>query len=128
MVKMRKVKETNGDTNGGKKKRIPNANVFTPLNAKQAQEASVRARNLRKQMRAQILQAAVDEGIDKLFRKALKSADLDQMALIEKALKLTGLDFGSSDEAVNKLQVDAKTDNKTELSGQIEFVIPKDQA
>jgi hypothetical protein len=46
------------------------------------------------------------------------------MALIEKALKLTGLDFGSSEEAVNKLQIDAKTDNKTELSGQIEFVIP----
>lgn len=121
---MCKEKETNSDANGGKKKRIPNANVFTPLNAKQAQEASVRARNLRKQMRAQILQAAVDEGIDKLFRKALKSSDLDQMALIEKALKLTGLDFGSSEEAVNKLQVDAKTDNKTELSGQIEFVIP----
>lgn len=121
---MCKEKDTSGDENGGKKKRIPNANVFTPLNAKQAQEASVRARNLRKQMRAQILQAAVDEGIDKLFRKALKSADLDQMALIEKALKLTGLDFGSSEEAVSKLQVDATTDNKTELSGQIEFVIP----
>lgn len=121
---MCKEKENNGDENGGKKKRVPNAQVFTPMNAREAQQASVRARNLRKQMRAQILQAAVDEGIDKLFRRALKSADLDQMALIEKALKLTGLDFGSSEEAVSKLQVDATTDNKTELSGQIEFVIP----
>lgn len=121
---MCKEKDNNGDENGGKKKRVPNAQVFTPMNAREAQQASVRARNLRKQMRAQILQAAVDEGIDKLFRKALKSADLDQMALIEKALKLTGLDFGSSEEAVSKLQVDATTDNKTELSGQIEFVIP----
>lgn len=114
----------NSDENGEKKKRVPNAQVFTPMNARQAQEASVRARNLRKQMRAQILQAAVDEGIDKLFRKALKSSDLDQMALVEKALKLTGLDFGSSEDSVNKLQVDATTDNKTQLSGQIEFVIP----
>lgn len=121
---MCKEKDNNGDENGGKKKRVPNAQVFTPMNAREAQQASVRARNLRKQMRAQILQAAVDEGIDKLFRRALKSADLDQMALIEKALKLTGLDFGSSEEAVSKLQVDATTDNKTELSGQIEFVIP----
>ena len=121
---MCKEKETNSESNGEKKPRKPLPQAFTPMTAKQAQEASVRARNLRKQMRAQILQAAVDEGIDKLFRKALKSADLDQMALIEKALKLTGLDFGSSEEAVNKLQVDAKTDNKTELSGQIEFVIP----
>jgi hypothetical protein len=121
---MCKEKETNSESNGEKKQRKPLPQAFTPMTAKQAQEASVRARNLRKQMRAQILQAAVDEGIDKLFRKALKSSDLDQMALIEKALKLTGLDFGSSEEAVNKLQVDAKTDNKTELSGQIEFVIP----
>lgn len=121
---MCKEKDNNGDENGGKKKRVPNAQVFTPMNAREAQQASVRARNLRKQMRAQILQAAVDEGIDKLFRRALKSADLDQMALIEKALKLTGLDFGSSEESVSKLQVDATTDNKTELSGQIEFVIP----
>lgn len=122
---MCKEKATNSESSGGKvdkRKTLPQ--LFTPMTAKQAQEASVKARNLRKQMRAQILQAAVDEGIDKLFRKALKSSDLDQMALIEKALKLTGLDFGSSEEAVSKLQVDATTDNKTELSGQIEFVIP----
>lgn len=103
-------KEVNGDENGGKKKRVPNAQVFTPMNARQAQEASVRARNLRKQMRAQLLQAAIDEGIDKLFIKAMKANDPDKMAIVEKALKLTGLDFGSSEDSVQKMSVDSKTD------------------
>lgn len=103
-------KEANDDENGGKKKRVPNAQVFTPMTAKQAQEASVRARNLRKQMRAQLLQAAIDEGIDKLFIKAMKANDAEKMAIIEKALKLTGLDFGSSEDSVQKMSVDSKTD------------------
>lgn len=94
-----------GEDNGGKKKKMPVGQLFTPMNAKQAQEASVRSRNLRKQMRAQILQAAVDEGIDKLFKQAIKKKDMDLLELVEKGLKLTGLDFASSEEAVQKLDV-----------------------
>lgn len=109
------------DENGGKKKRVPNAQVFTPLTAKQAQEASVRSRNLRKQMRAQILQAAVDEGIDQLFKQAIKKKDMDLLELVEKGLKLTGLDFASSEEAVQKVDLKAdatlngKVDSKLEV-------------
>ena len=95
---------------GVKRSREDNLKPFTPMTAKQAQEASVRARNMRKQMRAQLLQAAIDEGIDKLFIKAMKANDPDKMAIVEKALKLTGLDFGSSEDSVQKMSVDSKTD------------------
>lgn len=107
----------NGKT-GGKTRRVPPPeHRFTPMNAKQAQEASVKARNLRKQMRARILQAAVDEGIDGLFSKAIKNRDPELLELVEKALKLTGLDFASSEESVQKLDIksDNKNDNKVEI-------------
>lgn len=102
--------DENGATNGAPKRKNPEGVPFTSLTAKEAQKASIRARNMRTQMRAQILQAAIDEGIDKLFRKALKGNDADKMAIIEKALKLTGLDFASSEDAVQKVAVDSKTD------------------
>lgn len=116
------------DENGGKKKRVPNAQVFTPLNAKQAQEASVRARNLRKAMRAQLLDAAINDAkVGELYVKAFKTRDPDLMKLVETGLKIVGLTHDQSEEAVTKMQIDATTDNKTELSGQIEFVIPQKQ-
>lgn len=118
-------KETgNGANDGAQKPKRVIGVPFTPMNAKQAQEASIRARNLRKQMRAQLLDAAIKEGIDKLFIKAMKSGDADTMACIEKAIKIVGLSHDQSEDAVSKLQIDAKTENKTELAGQIEFVLP----
>lgn len=104
---------------------VPNAVKFTPMTAKEAQEASVRARNIRKQMRAQLLDAAINEGIDKIFIRAMKSGDADMMACVEKAIKIIGLSHDQSEEAVQKL--DIKTDNKTELSGEIKFVLPPKQ-
>lgn len=105
------------ESNGEKKPRKPLPQAFTAMTAKQAQEASVRARNLRKQMRAQILQAAVDEGIDKLFQQAIKKKDMDLLELVEKGLKLTGLDFASSEDAVQK--VDVKSDNKNDTKVEV---------
>lgn len=123
---MCKDKES-GATDSAQKPKKTIGIPFTPMNAKQAQEASVRARNLRKQMRAQLLDAAIKEGIDKLFVKAMKSGDADTMACIEKAIKIVGLSHDQSEDAVTKLAVEAKTDNKTELSGSIEFVLPTKQ-
>jgi hypothetical protein len=108
------------ESNGGKvdkRKTLPQ--LFTPMTAKQAQQASVRSRNLRKQMRAQLLQAAIEEDIDGLFRQALKKKDLDLLELVEKGMKLTGLDFGSSEEAVQK--VDVKAD--ANVSGAINVTV-----
>lgn len=116
----------NGDGNGDKKRRVPNAVVFTPMTAKQAQEASVRARNLRKQMRAQMLDAAINEGIDKLFIKAMKSGDSDMMACIEKAVKIVGLSHDQSEDAVQKIAVDANVDANVDATVKnVRFVLDK---
>ena len=85
---------------------------FTPLTAKQAQEASARARSLRKQFRAKLLDTAINEGLDKYFAKAIKNMDAEAIAVVEKAAKLVGLDFASSEEAVQKL--DLKSDSKVD--------------
>ena len=89
---------------------------FNSVTAKAAQEASVRARNLRKAMRAQLLEAAVhDAKIGELFVQAYKKKDPDLMKLVETGMRLVGLDFASSEEAVTKL--DVKSDNKVNTSG-----------
>lgn len=118
-------KDTNGAGNGAQKRKNPIGVPFTPMNAKQAQEASVRARNLRKQVRAEMLNKIVtnyDFGDEML--KAMKKGDMDKVELLREAMKLIGLTHDQSEEAVTKMHIDATTDNKTELSGQIEFVIP----
>lgn len=106
--------------NGAQKaKKVPGI-PFTPMNAKQAQEASVRARNLRKQVRAQMLDTLVngmDFGSEML--KAVKSGDSDKIEIIETALRIVGLTHNQSEDAVQR--VDAKVDAKT--NGKVEVVV-----
>ena len=94
-----------------------NLTPFTSVTSQQAQAAAAKARNLRKKLRAEILQVAVDAGVDKVFREAILTGDPDKMAVVEKAMKLVGLDFGSSEEAVQKMDIksDAKVDSKLEI-------------
>lgn len=89
---------------------------FTAMNAKQAQEASVRARNLRKAMRAQLLDAAINDAkVGELFVKAFKTRDAELMKLVETGMKIVGLTHDQSEEAVQK--IDIKSDNKVATSG-----------
>lgn len=91
---------------------------FNSVTAKQAQEASVRARNLRKAMRVQLLESAINDAkIGDLFVQAYKKKDPELMKLVETGMKLVGLDFASSEDAVQK--VDVKSDNKVTASGPI---------
>lgn len=96
------------------KSRPQNANLqpFDSVSAKQAQLVSARARSLRKQMRAKLLDTAINEGLDKYFAKAIKNMDPEAIAVVERAAKLVGLDFASSEEAVQKL--DLKSDSKVD--------------
>ena len=92
---------------------------FTVLNAKQAQEASVRARNLRKQVRAEMLNKVVQNyDFGEELTKALKKGDLDKVTLLKEAMRLIGLQHDQSEEAVTKMEVktDAKVDSKLEVS------------
>lgn len=111
----------NDAVKGAVKRKQPEGVPFTSVTAKEAQKASIRARNMRTKMRAQILEAAINEGIDQMFIKALKAKDLDRMAIIEKALKLTGLDFASSEDAVQKVSVDSK--NESNVTQTVRFTI-----
>lgn len=95
---------------------------FTAMTAKQAQEASVRARNLRKQARSEMLNKVVqnyDFG-DELL-KALKKGDMDKVALLKEAMALIGLKYEQSEEFVNRMQIDATTDNKVDTT--VKFVL-----
>lgn len=112
--------------NNAHKRKTPMGVPFTPMTAKQAQEASVRARNLRKQVRAQMLDTLInnmDFGSEML--KAIKKGDLDQVQLLQTAMRIVGLTHDQSEDAVTKLQVDATTDNKTQVVGQVDFVVKK---
>lgn len=118
--------------NGGQKRLPPTSGQFTPMTAKQAQEASVRARNLRKQVRAQMLEKLVNDldFADEL-EKAIKSGDLDRMNLLQTALKIIGLHHDQSEDAVKSgISVkasqggdsDSKTDQPQSLKVDIEVV------
>lgn len=119
-------KDTTSVTGNVKRPKEANLKPFTPMTAKQAAEASARARSIRKQVRAEMLNTVVQSyNFGEELSKALKKGDLDKVTLLKEAMKLIGLTHDQSEEAVTKMQIDATTDNKTALSGQIEFVIPQ---
>ena len=113
-----------GESNGGKidkRKTLPQ--LFTPMTAKQAQEASIRARNLRKQVRAEMLDTVIKNyNFGEELTKALKKCDLDKVTLLKEAMRLIGLQHDQSEEAVQK--IDIKSDNKVTSNSplQIKFV------
>lgn len=118
--------------NNGQKRVPPTTGQFTPMTAKQAQEASVRARNLRKQVRSQMLEKLVNDldFADEL-EKAIKSGDLDRINLLQTALKIIGLHHDQSEDAVKSgISVkasqggdpDSKTDQPQSLKVDIEVV------
>lgn len=109
--------KTENKTENGKRKYDGRANLkkFTPMNAAEMARLSHRVRQMRKQMRAQLLEAAIDEGIDKFFVKALKNLDADGIAVVEKAMKLVGLDYSSDEDAVRSgISVKASTGESPE--------------
>lgn len=106
----------NGEATGEKKPKNTRPQAFTPMNARQAQEASVRARNLRKQVRAEMLNKVVQNyDFGEELTKALKKGDLDKVTLLKEAMRLIGLQHDQSEEAVQK--IDIKSDNKVATSG-----------
>ncbi len=119
-------KDENGAVDSAQKaKKVPGV-PFTVLTAKKAQEASVRARNLRTQVRTQMLEKMVQNyDFTEEMLKALKKSDMDKLEMIQKAMVIIGITHNQSEDAIQKVAIDAKTDNNTKLSGSIEFVLPK---
>lgn len=87
---------------------------FTTENAKEMARRAAYCKSLRAQARQKMLEAVLNEGVDKYIVKAIKSNDPNMMTIVEKAMKLVGIDFASSEESVQRVQanVEAKTDNK----------------
>ncbi len=104
-------------------KKKPRGRPFTHENAKAMQLSAARAKKMRKEARAQMLQAMctrLDLG-DQLI-DAINKNDLTKMTIVEKALVIVGLTHNQSSEAAaQKVQVDAKTDNK--VSGNVNITI-----
>lgn len=105
---------------GGRKN--PEGVPFTPLTAKKAQEASVRARNMRKQIRAQMLDTLVNNmDFGNEILQAYKTRNIDRMTLIEKCIEIVGLRFKDSEDAVQKLDVEANE----KVNATVRFVLGK---
>ena len=104
------AKSTTSAQDGAQKPKKVIGIPFTKLNAKQAQEASVRARNLRKQVRAQIVEHIVTHlDLGQEIEKAIKTGDLDRINLLQTAFKMIGLHADQADERQKTMAVSAST-------------------
>ena len=104
------------DWNEGKKGRWANKEL--------AREAGIKSgivQRIRKEMRAKMLQAAIENGVEKLFGQSLKNLDMEGMKVVAEAMRLVGIDYASSEEAVQKIKADIKADQK--MSGNVNISI-----
>ena len=104
------------DWNDGKKGRWANKEL--------AREAGIKSgivQRIRKEMRAKMLQAAIENGVEKLFGQSLKNLDMEGMKVVAEAMRLVGIDYAASEEAVQKIQADIKADQK--MSGNVNIRI-----
>lgn len=104
------------DWNDGKKGRWANKEL--------AREAGIKSgivQKIRKKMRAKMLQAAIENGVEKLFGQSLKNLDMEGMKVVAEAMRLVGIDYAASEEAVQKIKADIKADQK--MSGNVNISI-----
>lgn len=95
----------------------PKGNVanLTPFNSETGKKMALKAayaKKCRAEMRRRILSKVCQAGIDECVYKAIKTSDRELMDVCVAATKLVGLDFASSDEAVQNLNVKADVDSK----------------
>ena len=82
--------------------------------AKQYQLSAARAKRLRKEARMKMLNALTEHlDLGEELLKALRSRDMNYLAMIEKATRLTGLQHDQSQEAIaQKFEVSANANVK----------------
>ena len=101
------------------KRKTPQGRPFTSESSKAVQKKAAEMRKLRKEMRRRMLETVSKEGLEHYMAKAIKTGDEKLMNIVVAASKLTGVDFTSSEDAVQR--VDAKVDAKTQ--GKLEVVV-----
>ena len=106
-----------------KPKRKSNGRPFTKENAKAMQLSAARAKKMRKEARAKMLQAMCTSlDLGKELVDAIRKNDLTKITIVDKALHIVGLQHDQSPDAVaQKISLDAKTDNR--VSGNVNITV-----
>lgn len=106
-----------------KPKRKSNGRPFTKENAKAMQLSAAKAKAMRKEARAKMLQSMCTSlDLGKELVDAIKKNDLTKITIVDKALHIVGLQHDQSPDAqVQKISLDAKTDNK--VSGNVNITV-----
>ena len=106
-----------------KPKRKSNGRPFTKENAKAMQLSAAKAKAMRKEARAKMLQAMCTSlDLGKELVDAIKKNDLTKITIVDKALHIVGLQHDQSPDAqAQKISLDAKTDNK--VSGNVNITV-----
>lgn len=97
---------------------------FNSETAKKAAISAARAKKLRKEARHNILSkltSELDLGTEVL--KALKQHDDAYLTMIEKSIRLIGCHFDQSEESIQNIKVNAKTESKAKVDSTIRFVL-----
>lgn len=89
---------------------------ITKENAREYAQAAAKAKRIRREARLKILKSLMEKtDLGDEVVKCLKSKNLEHATLIEKVLKMAGLHFDQSEDAVQKL--DVKSDSKVKTKG-----------
>lgn len=88
---------------------LANLKPFDSERAKAISAKANAAKAARQEMRRRILATVCQEGIDKYVAKALRDGNAELMAVCEKAINMTGLNYRDSEDAVQNLHVTAET-------------------
>lgn len=117
--------EVNAAENGAKKRNMPpEGRRFTKENARAMGLSSARARKLRKDERNRMLQALctkLDLG-DELV-KSVRDHDLNQVQLLEKAIRMVGIHYEQSAEAAQNIKVESKSEVNAKLDNTLHVMI-----
>ena len=109
------------------KKRMPNGRLITKETARQYQISAAKAKRLRKEARMKMLAAlttSLDLGQELL--KAMNKRDEAYLGMIEKATRLTGLQWEQSDEGrEQRLHVNSKSEvnHSGKVDASLKFII-----
>ena len=106
-----------------KPKRKSNGRPFTKENAKAMQLSAAKAKAMRKEARAKMLQAMCTSlDLGKELVDAIRKNDLTKITIVDKALHIVGLQHDQSPDAqAQKISLNAKTDNK--MSGNVNITV-----
>lgn len=106
-----------------KPKRKSPGRPFTKENAKTMQLSAAKAKKMRKEARAKMLQAMCTSlDLGKELVDAIRKNDLTKITIVDKALHIVGLQHDQSPDAqAQKIALDAKTDNK--VSGNVSITV-----